>query len=101
LVGDLLDSNLWHFRKKCYFKFEPFNDEPFFQLRISSPLEGKKELDFFNKVGYCKHLVGNGWSIPVVEHLMSKLRDLFDEGSLVTYDEYDYVFPWAPYNSTR
>jgi hypothetical protein len=32
---------------------------------------------------------------------MSKLRDLFDEGSLVTYDEYDYVFPWAPYNSTR
>lgn len=98
-IGDFLPRNLWHFRKKCHFKFEAKNDEPFFQLLISSPLEGKKDLVYFNQKEYGKHLIGNGWSIPVVEHLLGKLRDLFDDDHLVTYEGYDYNFPWAPYSN--
>ena len=71
--GDFLPRGLWHFRKKCKFKFEPSTNEPFFHILLSSPLEGKKNLVYFNQEQYCKHLIGNGWSIPVVEHLLSRL----------------------------
>lgn len=96
ILGDYLPQGLWHFRKKCNFKFEAITDEPFFRLQISSPLEGKKDLVYFNEDEYSKHLIGNGWSIPVVEHLLGKLRDIFDEESLVMYEGYEYKFPWAP-----
>jgi hypothetical protein len=49
------------------------------------------------KKSICKHLIGNGWSIPVVEFLLGKLCDVFDEGSQnISYEEYEYKYSWAP-----
>jgi hypothetical protein len=57
---DFLDESLWHFAKTCKFRFKPSNDTPFFQIEISAPPEGRKEISFFNEEGYSKHLIGNG-----------------------------------------
>jgi len=46
-----------------------------------------------------KHLVGNGWSIPVVEHMLAQLRDLFADDMLSPYPKYTYTHPWEPYKS--
>jgi hypothetical protein len=89
---DFLDKTLWHFAKKCKFAFKGSNDPPFFQIEISAPPEGRKEVSYFDEKEYCKHLIGNGksiysvlilwlmldslflfqsgWSLPVVEHLL-------------------------------
>lgn len=97
---NFLDQSFWHFRKKCYFKIKPrFNEPPFFQIEISAPLEGKQKLEYFDEDSYCKHLLGNGWSLPVVEHLLEPLQELFDKEDLKTYPLYDYSYPWEPYAS--
>jgi hypothetical protein len=96
---DFLPRQFWHFRRVCKFKFRPCPEPPFFQLALSSPLEGKNELSFFTADEYGKHLIGNGWSIPVVEHLLGKLKDLFAEDALVSYQGYDINHPWEPYQS--
>lgn len=95
-----LDPELWHFAKQCRFKVKTKLGPPFFQLEVSDPLEGRKDYSFYDEEGYSKHLIGNGWSIPVVEHLLEPLRGLFhDDSFLQTYDDYDYDFPWEPYIS--
>lgn len=96
---DFLTKSLWHLRRTCKFKFHPCVEPPFFQLALSSPLEGKNDFSFFTEEEYGKHLIGNGWSIPVVEHLLGKLRELFAEDVLVTYRGYDKSYPWEPYLS--
>lgn len=96
---DFLPRQFWHFRRVCKFKFRPNPEPPFFQLALSSPLEGKNDLAFFIADEYCKHLIGNGWSIPVVEHLLGKLRDLFADDALISYQGYDTNHPWEPYQS--
>lgn len=97
-----LDENLWHFVKCCY-KFAPKNgDSPFFQIKISGPKEGKKDLSFFDEQEYCKHLLGNAWSIPVVEHIMKPIQKLFAGETLFKqYKGFDYIFPWPPYNDQK
>lgn len=95
-----LRRDFWHFRKKCHFKFHHSTQPPFFfQLSISSPQEAKSKPSFYLKDQYCKHLIGNGWSIPVVEHLLLSLRDLFDKDALKTYNRYNEKHPWEPYLS--
>ncbi len=96
---DFLHRNCWHFRRMCKFEFQPSSEHPFFQLALSSPLEGGTKLSFFAKDEYCKHLIGNGWSIPVVEHLLGNLREMFAEDALVSYQGYDTKHPWEPYQS--
>lgn len=96
---DFLSRSLWHFRRMCKFKFYPCVEHPFFQLALSSPLEGETDFSFFTEEEYGKHLIGNGWSIPVVEHLLGKLRDLFAEDVLLPYHGYDKSHPWEPYLS--
>jgi hypothetical protein len=99
---DFLPRSLWHFRRECKFKFKPLTElaePPFFQLALSSPLEGKQNLSFYTKEEYCKHLIGNGWSIPVVEHLLGNLKGLFAEDALMTYEGYTDAHPWEPYLS--
>jgi len=54
---------------------------------------------FYTEEQYCKHLVGNGWSIPVVEHMLAQLRDLFADDMLSPYPKYTYTHPWEPYKS--
>jgi hypothetical protein len=97
---NFLDQSLWHFRKKCYFKIKPrFNEPPFFQIEISAPREGKQKLEYFDEDSYSKHLLGNGWSLPVVEHLLEPLQELFDKEDLKTYPLCNYNYPWEPYAS--
>jgi len=96
---DDLDKSLWHFSKKCKFKIEKFKDVPFFKIKISSPLETKKDLYYFDEQEYCKHLLGNGWSIPVIEHVLKKLKD--KSRNTQVYDGYEYDFPWPPYSIKR
>ena len=96
---DYLHPDLWHYRKLCLFKFQPYSENPFFQLALSSPQEGKLQPSFYTEEQYCKHLVGNGWSIPVVEHILAQLRDLFADDILSPYTKYTYTHPWEPYKS--
>ena len=57
-------------------------------------------MSFYSEEQYCKHLIGNGWSIPVVEHLLEGLKDLFaDDVILPTYSKYTNPHPWEPYLS--
>jgi hypothetical protein len=98
---DFLPRELWHFRKQCNFKFHAHDEDPFFKIAISSPLEGKSQLAFYTHEQYCKHLLGNGWSIPVIEHLLGRLPSLFDNNALKRYDGYTYNFPWEPYASMK
>ena len=58
---DFLPKELWHFRKKCQFKFKTNTELPYFQLALSSPLEGRTQLPFYLESEYSKHLIGNGW----------------------------------------
>jgi hypothetical protein len=97
---DFLDPSLWHFRKKCNFQFKPrFGEPPFFQIEMSAPREGTQSPEYFDEESYCKHLLGNAWSLPVVEHLLEPLQDLFEKEDLETYEHYDYSYPWEPYAS--
>jgi hypothetical protein len=96
-----LDKDLLHFAKQCRFKTKTKLEHPFFQLEISDPLEGREAYSFYDEEGYSKHLIGNGWTIPVVEHLLEPLRGLFvNDSFLQSYDKkYKYEFPWEPYTS--
>lgn len=95
---DFLPREFWHFRKKCHFKCIAYSEPPYFQLALSSPLEGKLQPSFYTEKQYCKHLIGNGWSIPVIEYLLGSLKELFADDALVTYDKYGDPYPW-PYIS--
>jgi hypothetical protein len=61
---DFLDKSLWHFAKKCKFGFKSSKQPvfPFFQIEISAPSEGRKQLSYYDEEEYCKHLIGNGKS---------------------------------------
>ena len=48
---------------------------------------------------FLQHCIGNGWSIPVVEHMLGKLKDLFPDDMMKEYDGYTYKYPWEPYLS--
>jgi len=48
-------------------------------------------LYYLNCEQYCKRLLGNGFSIPVVEHLLRPLKDLFLSK---TYNDTSYNFVW-------
>ena len=107
---DFLDRSLWHFRN-CRFDVEGQMDPPFFQLKLSIPWDGKKRVykvndyekeeipvrEFFNEDQYCKHLLGNGWSLPVVEYILGGLEQICDKRR--DYEGYDYNYPWMPHKS--
>jgi len=96
---DEVDKSLWHFSKKCKFQTVKCKDHPYFKIKMSSPQETKKVLYYFDEQEYSKHLLGNGWSIPVIEHILQKLKDKSIKTEM--YDGYDYNFPWPPYSTKR
>ena len=51
--------------------------------------------EFFHGEDYAKHLLGNSFSIPVVEHLLTNLQDLF---ATRDYDGYNYHYRWETTN---
>ena len=49
------------------------------------------QLIFFDSEQYSKHLLGNAFSIPVIEHLLEPLACLFEHQE---YDGYNYRYKW-------
>ena len=68
-------------------------NDPSVSVKIGTAEKNGKgnTLYFLDRDGYCKRLLGNGYSIPVVEHLMRPLKDLFSEKE---YSNADYRFTW-------
>lgn len=53
-------------------------------VQASTPWVNKQKY-FYDAEAYVKHLLGNGYSIPVVEHFLSPLKEIFAE---LEYDGY-------------
>jgi hypothetical protein len=88
-----LEKKFHHF-SECEFTFKKstLDDKSVTNvLQISSELEQKEKPYRFNFDQYGKHLIGNSWSIPVVEELLSPLKDICEERQ---YENYNYRFYW-------
>eukprot|EP00594_Rhizosolenia_setigera_P011972 CAMPEP_0178972502 /NCGR_PEP_ID=MMETSP0789-20121207/21061_1 /TAXON_ID=3005 /ORGANISM="Rhizosolenia setigera, Strain CCMP 1694" /LENGTH=200 /DNA_ID=CAMNT_0020659981 /DNA_START=566 /DNA_END=1168 /DNA_ORIENTATION=- len=94
---ETLPEELHHFHRRCKFKCAVAEQPPFFQLEISAPKEAKNR-EFFNEEQYCKHLLGNAWSIPVTEYMLSSLREICEDKKI--YENSDYRFQWKPYTTS-
>ncbi len=92
--ADFLREDLHHFRF-CKFEMIPKGGEsPYFDFKISAPTEGKV-VSFYSEEDYAKHLIGNGWSLPVIEYILSGLENICTK---VTHERFQYDYPWKPYN---
>lgn len=97
---NFMDRTFWHLRKKLKLQHYPKPDEPYFEIGIATPIENKQKIAFFKEEQYCKHLIGMGFSICVVEALLAPIVDLFATNDMLrTYEGCDYSFPWEPYLS--
>ena len=99
---DFLPKQYWHLRKKIKLQhYAKPGEVPYFEIGIATPQESRQKLAFFKAEQYGKHLIGNGWSIPVIEYLLEGIVDLFAPGDLRMYEGYECTFPWEPYLSSR
>lgn len=97
---DFMHPRFWYLRKKVKLQHYPKKGEPpYFEIGIATPRENKQTLDFFKEDQYCKHLIGMGYNICVIEALLEGLVDLFPSDLLQSYDGCTYSFPWEPYLS--
>jgi hypothetical protein len=64
--------------RKFRFSEGNLSKHPFFEVKLGAPPVSDKTTYFFNCEGYSKHLLGNSFSIPVVEYLLHNLRDIYD-----------------------
>ena len=88
---DRLDEKFFHF-VKCKYQFKPSTDPPFYDIEMAIPSSNlKNELLFFDAETYSKHLIGNACSVPMLEHLLSPLKDIC---TVRYYDGFNYKFPW-------
>jgi hypothetical protein len=47
---------------------------------------------YYDRVMYSKHLIGNAFSVPVVEYLLGRLKEIFDQRD---YGEaFNYSYCW-------
>lgn len=97
---DFMDPRFWYLRKKVKFQHYPKKGEdPYFEIGIATPRENKQTLDFFKEEQYCKHLIGMGYNICVIEALLEGLVSLFPSDLLQSFEGCTYSFPWEPYLS--
>jgi len=80
----------------CSYKFvcDDKTADPMIKVKLGTVEKNQKgkTLYYFDSEGYCKRLLGNSYSIPVVEHLLCPLKELFLEKH---YDENaSYQFSW-------
>jgi hypothetical protein len=64
--------------QKFRFSAGHLRKHPFFEVKLGAPPVSDKTTYFFNSDGYSKHLLGNSFSIPVVEYLLHNLREIYD-----------------------
>ncbi|KAL3785919.1 hypothetical protein HJC23_008114 [Cyclotella cryptica] len=83
-------EEIQNFSGRCY-RFE-FNGQGL-SLKVGTMDKNRRgdPLYYLNCEQYCKRLLGNGFSIPVVEHLLCPLKDLFLRK---TYNDASYKFVW-------
>ena len=61
-------------------------------VKMSPPVGGAQmKPTFFDVEGYSKHLVGNAFSVPVVEALLKPLKKVFSHR---TYNNFQYTYRW-------
>ena len=78
------------------YSFKPQQTSPFFLLKAGPPLPHKQKTQYyFSSSEYAKHLIGNAFSIPVMEHLLKPLTQLFASKQ---HEGYSYPYPWPPHN---
>mmetsp|Transcript_516 Transcript_516/g.949 ORF Transcript_516/g.949 Transcript_516/m.949 type:complete len:222 (+) Transcript_516:1036-1701(+) len=89
------DWNLEHLGQFSarHYKFVFSDKDPMITVKLGTVENNKngKTLYFYNCEGYSKRLLGNSYSIPVVEHLLRPLQDLFLQQE---YDNAEYRFLW-------
>lgn len=83
---DKLHKKYYHFMR-CNYDFKPSSDFPFFEIKMEPPSSKKNKKFFFDAETYAKHLIGNTSSIPMIQHLLSPLKEIC---SLRDYDGYNY-----------
>jgi len=80
------------------FKYESSleDNSPVPKIKIAGREVGSngEVLYYFNCDEYSKHLIGNAFSIPVVEHLLTPLKKVFES---CEYDNANYHFAWPPH----
>ncbi len=79
------------------YKYESSHDNsPVPNVKIAGLEVGRNgdALYHFNCEEYSKHLIGNAFSIPVVQHLLAPLKEVFDS---CEYDDAKYPFAWPPH----
>ncbi|KAL3788804.1 hypothetical protein HJC23_006257 [Cyclotella cryptica] len=83
-------EEIQNFSGRCY-RFE-FNGQGL-SLKVGTMDKNRRgdPLYYLNCEQYCKRLLGNGFSIPVVEHLLCPIKDLFLRK---TYNDASYKFVW-------
>jgi hypothetical protein len=86
LVNEI--SWLFDFSGLKYHFVDYVKGQPFFQVKM--PVPGKE--DRFKCDDYAKHLVGNAFSIPVMEHLLRPLQNIF---AAQQYMNVNHEFPWG------
>ena len=76
----------------CSYKFVCDDKTADTMVKVKEKNRKGKTLYYFDSEGYCKRLLGNSYSIPVVEHLLKPLKELFQEKQ---YDENaSHEFTW-------
>jgi hypothetical protein len=88
-----LEPKYWCFSGKPVRYEEAYNyteQAPYIRILLNPPLATKNP-DFFNAEDYSLHLLGNTFSIPVVEYLMTRLGEVFASRE---YEGYIYDYRW-------
>lgn len=85
---DSLPKGFHHFMA-CTYTFK--NSEDFYDISIKH----EDSTSSFDCQQYAKHLLGNAWSIPVVEVLLKPLTEIC---TTRVYDDFEYSFNWPPHN---
>ena len=77
----------------CHYKFAYSGRDGSVSVKFGTVEKNNKGKPkyFFDQEGYCKRLLGNTYSIPVVEHLMRPLQDLFLQRE---HTDATYNFVW-------
>jgi hypothetical protein len=63
-----------------------------FPLSYHRCITGEKTLIHYTEDEYAKRLIGNTFSIPVLEELLKPLQNVFTKAN---YDGYDYQYAWS------
>ena len=77
------------------YRFESSSTHQFFEVKLGAPQVSDETQYISNADGYAKHLLGDAFSIPVVEHFLRPWKKLYAERK---YEAFTYDFPLPPHS---